>query len=426
MSVEFSDLETFGQLKELYADESWYQEHIQSSIMEHVKEAPEGAVEFDGNQFNVGVTFELNESYAAINDNERIPEAGTQKGLFAKYKPKRMYSGLELTTFAATRGHGSGRPTGKYLDDYVKGTLLAFMSNCDSDFYANGRGFRAEVETATATQANFTCTFTTRLRPGMILDWYNSTYATKRGSIKVAAKGIDRLNRRVYIDANFGTGEVPSGATAGDVLVVYGALAANEPSDGRHIAGFERITDSSLALGTLDPSDYAWWLPTNINANGANPSQVLLQEHIDAMYNIGGRYPNKAAFNTSFKRGYLNQFLSQRRFTSNSYDTGASSLTFSPVKMGKDQKGVNPEQIDMLEDKNCTPDTFYAWHDDACMYATDYANAPHLADEDGNEFRIKAGYDSMSAFYRFWFNTVITQRNLVGKTFGYASQSSQI
>ncbi len=421
-----SDVYTYGNLKELYDDELTYQENIVSSFLKHIRKGGKDECEFDGQHWNVGVTFQINESYAALNDGERLPEPDFGKGVFAQYRSKLMYSQIEATTYAGTRGYKNGRPNGKYMDDLIKGTLLSFSSNLDSDAYGNGFGYRATILTATPAATSFTVEFSTRLRAGMMLDWYDSTYTTKRGSIKIALKGIDRINRTVYIDTTFGTGAVPTGAVAGDVLLVYGSLAPGVPTDGRGMAGYERITDNTVSLGGLSPSDYALWTATNVNAAGANPNQELLQQFIDQIYQISGVYPNKAAFNPTWKRGYLVGFLGQRRFTSNSYNTGASELTWSAVRMGKDDSGKKPTEMSMLEDKNCSPSVFNAWADDALMFCTDYSDEPHLADEDGAEFRYRIGYDSMQGFVRFWANTVVKQRNAIGKIYGWNVASGVI
>lgn len=416
----FSDVDTFGNLKELYADDVWYQENVVSSLFNNIRKAGKEEVEFDGKHWNVGVTFQVNESYAALNDGERLPEPDFQKGVFAQYRSKLMYSQIESTTYAATRGYANGRPNGKYLDDLVKGTLMSFNANLDSDAYANGRGYRATVATATAAQTSFTVDFSTRLRAGMALDWYDSTLATKRGSIKIALKGIDRINRTVYIDTTFATGAVPTGAAADDVLVVYGALDPGEPTDGRYMAGFGRMTDNTVSLGGLSPSDYALWQSVNVNAGGANPSQELLQQFSDQFFQISGVYPTKFVFNPTWKRGYLSGFLGQRRFTSSSYDTGATSLTWSAVKMGTDDTKKKPNEGKMIEDKNCDPSLNLQWNDDALCFAADYSSEPVLADEDGAEFRYRIGFDSMQGFFRFWGNTVVKQRNALGLIYNYA------
>jgi hypothetical protein len=421
--ANFSDLQTWGMLKDLYDDDVTYIEHIMSSLYNFIRHARDGEVEFDGLVFKTPIKLVLNESYAALNDGERLPEADQTKGIFASYSPKRMYSSIEATNFAATRGHRNGRPNGKYIDDLMKGTLLSMMSNLDFDLYGNGRGFRAEIATATPAASSFTCVTSMKLRPGMKLDWWDSTYATKRGSIKISEKGIDRVNKAVYIDSAFGAGAVPTGATAGDRLTVYGAIDANEPSDGRYMAGLERLTDNTVSLGGYTSADYAAWAAVVTNAAGANPSQELLQQHWDYQYQISGMYPDRFIFNPAWKRGYLQPFLNQRRFNSNSFDTGATSLTFDPLKMGKDEKNKKPQPFEMLEDKNCPPTVNYIFAYESFCLASDYADAPHLADEDGSELRLRDGYDVLHGFYRYWANTVVKTRNGLGRIYNYATPS---
>ncbi len=411
------DVYAYGNTKELYDDELTYQDNILASFFNFIRKASKEEVEFDGNHWNVGVTFQVNESYAALNDGERLPEPDFQKGVFAQYRSKLMYSQIESTTYAGTRGYRGGRVGGKYMDDLLKGTFLSFNSNLDSDAYANGNGYRATYASGSGT--SFVVTFSMRIRAGMVFDWYDSTYATKRGTIKVSQKGVDRINRTVYIDTTYGTAAVPGGATAGDVLVVSGALNAGTPTDGRYMAGYSRLADNTVALGGLSSSDWALWAATNVNAALANPNQELLQQFVDQIKIVSGVYPDKMVFNPAWKRGYLAGFLGQRRFTSNSYDTGASNLTWSAVRMGEDESKKKPGQMKMLEDQQCDPSEVLLWNDDAIAFAADYSDEPHLADEDGAEFRYRIGYDSMQGFIRYWGNTVVKQRNALGKIYNW-------
>jgi hypothetical protein len=414
----FSDVDTFGNLIEKYSDDKRYQERVMPSLYKKIRTASKGEVDFDGKNFNIAVNLQLNEAYAAINDGERLPDADIIKGVFAQYRPKLHYATMEATHFAGTRGHNGGRVGGKYLDEIVKSSLLAMTSGISFDLYGNGRGFRASVLTATPAASSFTVGTATRLRTGMRLDWYDSTYTTLRGQIKIATKGIDRLNRTVYIDSAYGTGAVPAGAVATDVLVVVNALAAGEPTDGRYIAGLGRITDNTVAYGGLDPATYAQWQSINLNASSGNLTQILLQQQLDNMFIISEMYPNHMVIPTIQKRSYLNQFLNQRRFTSNNFDTGASSLSFDPVNMGENGKNVKPKTLDILEDPECDADTVYFWSDNCLMIGTDMYSEPTIADEDGNEFRKRIGYDSEQGFMRYWANTVTPQRNGIGKIFG--------
>ena len=424
--ASFSDVDSFGTLKERYSDEKRYQERVMSSLLKFIRTADEGEVEFDGKNFNVAVNLQLNEGYGAITDGEHLPDPGLVKAVFAQYRPKLHYSTMEVTHFAGTRGHSGGRVGGKYIDEIVKSTVLSMNSNINFDLYGNGRGFRANIESATPGAGQFVVSSSSRLRTGMKLDWYDSSLTVLKGSIALAIKGVDRIAKTAYIDPAYGTGVVPAGAAANDKLVVSGALSAGEPSDGRYLAGLQRITDNSLSFGGLSPSTYAQWQCVNQNASGGNITQQMLQLQFDTMFVISEMYPNKMVFNTAQKRSYLNNFLGQRRFTSNNFDTGADSISFSPVTMGENEKKKKPRSVEMLEDPDCDPDTFYFWSDECLMIGADLYNEPTIADEDGNEFRKRLGYDSDQGFMRYWANTVTPQRNGIGKIFGLAVPSGVI
>lgn len=425
MGVNVSDVYSFASVKDLYSDDVEYQLSIQNSLLSKINK-DDSKYTLDGNNFRVSCRFQLNESYGARNDNEALPLSGVLKDKFADYRSKNHYSTIEMTMKAATRGHSGGVVGGKYQDQLIKSTLISFNSNLNFDLYGNGRGKRAVVAAATATQSSFTVDSASRLRPGMLLDWYDSSLATLRGSIMVAVKGVDRLTRTVYIDSTFGTGEVPAGAAADDILVVKGALDAGEPTDGRHLAGLERLTDNTVSLASISPSDYAEWQATNQDLSNGSITQQALQLQFDYSHDLLGYYFDRCAFNTAQKRAYLQQFLNQRRFTSNSFDTGASSLSFDPVKMGVSEKNTQPGEMIMIEDKDCDLDVWYFWCNEHLVLAEDYTGAPGLADEDGAEFRYRLGFDSMQGFMRYWANTITDKRKALGKIYNLAIPSGAL
>lgn len=424
MPAGFSDVDAFGSMMDKYSSVKKYQENITNNLYKTIRKARDGEVNFDSKKFKIAVHLQENESYASINDREHLPDNDIIKDVFAEFACKLSYATAEATHFAGTRGHEGGRVGGKYLDELEKSTLRPFLSGINHDLYGNGRGYRAKIETATPGASSFTPESSMRIRPGMRFDWYDSTYTTLRGTIKIALRGSDRMAKTTYIDAAYGTGAVPTGAVPTDVLVVQGALAAGEPADGRYIAGLSRITDNSILYGGIATSTTAAWQSTNLNASGNNLTQELLQLQWDYIYAITGRYPDKMVFNPAQKRTYLSNFLGQRMFTSNSFDTGASSLTFDPVKMGRDEKNTKPGTIDMVEDKDCDPDVIYIWDDESLCVATDLYGEPTVADEDGTEWRKRIGYDSEQMFMRFWWNTVTSQRSGIGKIFNLAKPSS--
>ncbi len=421
-----TDVQTYGGLMELYSNDTHVQQNVLASFWNYLRDPKAGEVNMDGLGWNINVQYALNESFGAKNDGERLPDPDFVKSLFAKYTPKLNYSAMEMTSFAATRGHKGGRSDGKYMDSTLKSTLLSFIANLANDALGNGRGFRATIATATATETSFTVDFCTRLRPNMVLDWYNSALTIKRGTIKIGDRGLDMQNRTVYIDTTVFDAQCPTGAAADDILVVYGALAAGEPSDGRHIGGFGRITDASASLGTLSPRNYARWLPTNINAGLANPNELIWQQHCDALGIIAGAYPDRCVISPHWRRAYMAGLLTQRQFTTNSYETGMSNLSFTPVQMGKGGSGKKPVKFDILEDHSQDPSQYFLYVNDAVCKASDYSEQPHLADEDGADFRYRHNYDSMHGFMRWWGQIPVSTRRAVGRGYNFSTPSGVI
>ena len=55
----FTDVDTYGLLKELYADDVEMQENIVNSFYNFLRKADSSEVEFDGKYWNQGVVFQL-------------------------------------------------------------------------------------------------------------------------------------------------------------------------------------------------------------------------------------------------------------------------------------------------------------------------------------------------------------------------------
>lgn len=426
--ANYSDLQAWGGLEEMYGSTVVSQLNVLATAYYALREASSAdEVNLDGLGFNLPVKFALNESYASLNDGERLPDSGMTKDLFAKYRTKLNYAGMELTSFAGTRGYAGGRADGeKYIDDLLKSTILSMTLNSSADVLGNGFGYRATVQTATPTATSFTVTFSGRIRPTMLLDWYDSTYTTLRGTIQISDNGIDAQARLVHISPTLYAGAVPTGAVAGDVLVVHGALDIGVPSDGRGVSGFGRVTDNSVSLGNLSPSSYAWWKSININANLQNPNEIILQQMTDNFFSTIGTFPDKGIISPDWKRALWAGALSQRQFTTSNFELGATSLSFSPVQMGTNEAGRKPGKLMWYEDHMQDPSEVFVWADQSLFRSSDYNKGIHIADDDGNDFRFRQHFDSQSGFLRNWFQVLCSCRRGVGKAYGFATPAGVI
>lgn len=414
--TNLSDVTTFGLLQRQYSDDVVYQEHFANALFNFVE--LDTSINYDGEAFFVPLSMVINTSYGARNDDEPLPVAEKSKGVYAQYSSKQMYSTIESTFKAATRGYRGGRPDGEWLDKLVRDTLINTEHEISNDAYQNGRGHRAFILTATPAATNFTVVTSTQLLPGQKLDWYNAGMTVLRGTIKIDDAGIDRQAKTVYIDTTFGTAAVPAGATAGDRLVITGAADAGEPTDGRFMGGLARITDNTLSIGQVSPSTWRSWQCYTEDMSGTVINIDVLQRLFDNMKTISGKKINRWVLNPAQKRQYFHLLVAMNKMAPGNLMGGAQNLGYSPVQMGADMDGdmgydVGAQKI--LEDAACPLDVMYFWNNEAFKRGEDYTQGgPQLAEEDGRTFRFKQGNDALSAFMRYWANYVVFKRNAIG------------
>lgn len=420
--ITLSHVEAYGGLFELYSKDRKFMQNMTSLLWANIAKASDSEVNFDGNYWNLTVLNNVNESYKAVNAGESTGIAMKQTEIFARYRPKLMYSRMELESIAAQKGYKGGRAAGKYSDDYVKNTFLSFLTNVSIDGYLSGNGYRATIATATAAATSFTVDTSQYLRPSMRLNWYNSALSVLRGTVQIAAKGIDFLNKTVYLES---TTPVPVGATADDVLLVEDALL-NAPSDGKYLSGLNLACDNSSTLGTLSPSDWAMWQAIVQNANGGNPSQEIFQTQFDLFQQISNELYDMMAIHPTQKKTYLFQYFNQRRFNTGTYDTGASSLSFSPVVMGNASQQNKPKVTKVLEDKNCPVTDVFFWVYDSVKLSPYYTKEPSIAAEDGRDWYLDRDFDTLEGLMRYWANIVYFMRNHVGKIGGFSLPSGTV
>lgn len=406
------DVQNFGLLQRQYNNDVIYMENFKNKLFNFLEKDP--SVNFDGENFYTPLSMVINTSYGARPDGKPLPQAGKSKGVYAVYSSKNMYSSLESTMKAATRGYRGGRPDGEWLDKLVRDTMMNIEREVSNDCWQNGRGHRAFVATATAAAGSFTVDSSTQLMPGVKLDWYSSDYVTKRGTIQIADAGIDRQARTVYVDSTYGAGAVPAGATAGDRVVIEDALF-DEPADGNFMGGLSRIVDNSVSIGGVSPTSWRSWQCYNENLASTTISVDVVQRLMDNTSTISGKKMNRWALNPAQKRKWYDILVAQLRYANGNLDGGATKIGFTPYRFGNTQsEDYDFGDLQILEDAACPLSSMYFWNSSAIKIAEDFTTGgPQLADNDGLTFRMKEGHDSLSAFLRYWAQIVVFQRNAI-------------
>jgi hypothetical protein len=170
-----------------------------------------------------------------------------------------------------------------------------------------------------------------------------------------------------------------------------------------------------VAIGGIAATSYRAWQSYIEDASSTIISLDLLQRLFDNVKTISGKRLNRWVLNPAQKRQYFNILVSQLRFASGNLEGGASKLSFNPVRMGNDMDGdtdYGMGELQILEDAACDLDKMYFWNNTAFKRAEDYTTGgPQIAEEDGRTFRFRDGHDSLTAFLRYWANTVVYQRN---------------
>ena len=424
--TNLSDLQQFGLLQRQYSNDVKYMENFRNKLFNFLDKDP--SVNFDGENFFTPLSMVINPSYGARPDGKPLPQAGKSKGVYAQYSSKNMYSSLESTMKAATRGYRGGRPDGEWLDKLVRDTMMNIEREVSNDCYQNGRGMRAFAATGvTAGAASFPVTSSMQLLPGVKLDWYNAALTVKRGTIQIADAGIDRQARTVYIDSAYASAVVPVGAIAGDRLLIEDALL-DEPSDGNFMGGLARITDNSVSLGGVAPTSWRSWQTYNEAMASTIISVDVVQRLMQNTSSISGVKMNRWVLNPVQTRQWFRILISQLQYANGALEGGANKVGFTPYKFGNTQSDdYEFGQLQILEDAACPLDVMYLWNNEAIKIAEDFTTGgPQIADNDGLTFRMQPGYDSLSAFLRYWANIVVVQRNAIASITGLAVPAGTI
>lgn len=419
--TNLSDVQNFGLLQRQYSNDVVYMENFLNKLFNFIEKDP--SVNFDGENFFTPLSMVINTSYGARADGKPLPQAGKSKGVYAQYSSKNMYSSLESTMKAATRGYRGGRPDGEWLDKLVRDTMMNIEREVSNDCYQNGRGQRAFAAAGvTVGAASFPVTSSTQLMPGVKLDWYNAALTVKRGTIQIADSGIDRQARTVYVDPSYITGVVPVGAVAGDRLVVEDALL-DEPSDGNFMGGLARICDNSVSIGGVAPTSWRSWQTYNEAMAGTIISVDVVQRLMQNTSTISGKKMNRWVLNPAQTRQWFKILISQLQYANGSLEGGAKNVSFTPYRFGNTQsENYDFGALQILEDAACPLDTMYFWNSEALKIAEDFTTGgPQIADNDGLTFRMQTGYDSLSAFMRYWAQIVVFQRNAIASISGLAT-----
>lgn len=188
--------------------------------------------------------------------------------------------------------------------------------------YGDGTG---KLATVNGTQTGTTITFddVIYLKPGMVVDTYDST-GTTRDEDSVTINSIDRVNNQ----ATFAT----SISVTDNDIVVREETKVSAPSDGKEIAGLKLIIDDGTVATTfqsLSRSTYPILRGNVINAGSVNLTNDLLQRAADEASIIGDGRIDMLISRHGQRRKYLDLTTPDKRFLDNKLDRGYQKISWN-------------------------------------------------------------------------------------------------
>lgn len=317
----------------------------------------------------------------AINETESLRTAGNETVLQLKITPKInewtvQVSGLSR---AVSEDEEGSFATGlvRQLDDALENLLKDLNRQC----YGNGKGVLARINGA-ATSTVQTFDDVIYLKPGMVVDTYDST-GTTRDENSVVISSVDRANNQATFSTSIST-------TDNDILVREEMLIS-APDEGKELAGLKVIIDDGTEATTFQNQSRTTYpeLRGNVIAAGSvNLTNDLLQRAVDEVAIVGDGRIDMLISRHGQRRKYLDLVTPDKRFLDDKLDRGYQYISWNGLKW--------------YIDVDCPKGTIIGLSQ---KYINKYeVRGIHLADDDGSILKWNGSADIFIAYYRLYAN----------------------
>jgi len=365
-------------------------------------------IDFVGNDFRIPLRASRNQGTGWRGENVPLPAAGNQ-GYLQITEPLRYAYGVFNITGqlikASESQEGSFR---KAVTAEMKGLVDDLKRKTNIAGYGDGTGVVATVTTGVAS-ATQTLDTTIYLQGGEIVDFYDSTLVTYRGTTSRTILSVNRATKQIVLDASVTT-------TTNDVMIFASSdSVAATPSNDKNSAinGLEKIVDSTGALHGLNPATagQAFWASTEIDASSAIVGDTILRQLTDSIGFESGSDEEMVLITTrGVRTRYAATLQSMKRFTD------AQSMT---LRGGF--KAILFDDKPMVVDDHCRVGRIYALNTDA-MFWSQMSDWEWL-DQDGDMLKQVPGFDKYVAYLFKYFNLGTFARNRHGKIINAADDS---
>lgn len=378
-------------LKEIYEPKIREQLQNWNKAAKRIEQTSEGVTsEVGGKYVLFPVHTKRNHGIGARLEMEALPVAQNQGYEQAKVKLAYLYGSLRLSGQSIELANSNFQAFASVLDEEVNGLQKDLAHDMNRQTFGTHAGIlmtaAADYTVNTITTAN-----TQYMEPGMVVDIYDSTGVTLRGSARTVTSVTPGTS--IVVD-----GAAIAGGKADDIVTRTGSY-------NKETIGFDEIVGNSGTLFNIDSSAVPLWKSV-VNANGGVNralSEGLMIKMVDDIYTNGGNVT--VMFSTlGVRRSYFNLLTQQRRFTdTKDFEGGFKGLAFT----------TDNGDLPMVSDVDCQPNRAYFLNEKEMKIYRE--NDWSFMDRDGSKWQRVIGYDAYDANLYTYRNMGTHRRNSHGR-----------
>lgn len=360
-------------LKEIY--EPKIQDQMQNEMVtsKRLEQTSEGVTSEAGGKYVVfPVHVKRNHGIGARLEMEQLPTAQNQGYASARVSLAYLYGAVRLSGQTMELAKTNAQAFASVLDQEMEGLNTDVSKDMNRQVFGTSVGALG-VATGAYVNTTIPMTNTQYMEVGMVVDVYDSTGVTNRGT----ARNVTAVNPGVSIvvdGANIAAGAV------GDIVVRTGSL-------NRETIGLQQIVSNTGTLYNIDPAVEAKWKAT-VNANGGTNralSESLMIRMVDDVRTQGGK-TTLITTTLGVRRSYFNLLVQQRQYN----DTTEFEGGFRGLKFTTDNG-----DIPLISDLDCQPNRMYFLNEKVLKF---YREADWgFMDRDGSKWQRVVGFDAYDA-----------------------------
>lgn len=391
-----------GALKRVYDDYVEDQQNLKARAMDEISKSLE-KYNPGGEGFFGAINESGNESGGAINETEEFRTIDNENYQQYKVSPKVMVWPIEFSGLSAKAADSDDESFVSVVVDALDKARERLKKDQNRQFFGIGNGLLASpADVVASDETSFSVDSAQYLRANMVIDVFQAS--TKTIDSK-RIEDVDKVSNVVFFATSLG-----AALNATSELVKENIRDA-AASDGKEMIGLRGIIDDTTDLTTfenIDASSTRIWRGRRIDASGTNLTSDLLQRLLDDVMILGGEDPDTLIMHPKQRRKYLDLVVPQKRYQSDSMDTGFRKLSFNGIELWLD--------ID------CQDDTVYAIKKRLIRkYEVDPLS---MGTHDGSDrFLRKINADVFQAYWRHYCNFGTSKRNAHGKLTNLAKPS---